>query len=108
MSRQSLLPLVRRLRFIQASRACRVSHGWIPSHVVDDRRAYDERDPEEQECADDGDELGYDAHVSFLLFFLTLLAADEREQPEKLRWETAFCLETALWGTFAATTHIGY
>ena len=68
--------------------------------------AKDKDDCEEQQCANDGDDFGQDAHTSKFPFrfraraanrsTLTLLRSAARKRVGKLRCETAFRSETSL------------
>jgi hypothetical protein len=76
-------------------------------YVLDECQTHDKDDCEEQQCANDGDDFGQDAHTSKFPFrfraratdrsTLTLLRSAARKRVGKLRRETAFCSETSLW-----------
>src|SRR5215510_14012287 len=76
-------------------------------YVLDKCQTHDKDDCEEEQCANDGDDFGQDAHTSKFPFrfraraadrsTLTLLRSAARKRVGKLRCETAFCSETSLW-----------
>jgi len=76
-------------------------------YVLDECQTHDKDDCEEQQCANDGDDFGQDAHTSKFPFrfraraadrsTLTLLRSAARKRVGKLQCETAFCSETSVW-----------